>query len=168
MSQLSLPDALEQVLCGARARLCGAFDEALEVVEAVRVLASEPEVPGRLAEPTRNRREVARLIAGVAPERVRVGRPVRAREELSVEQRDGRGRRSREDFVVAAEEARAVGVDARQQTPPLPEAEVDHDGRGRIGAGCRGLRREHDLYVRQGRIARVAGAVASERGERLV
>src|SRR5262245_64460208 len=112
MSQLPLPDALEQVLGGARTRLCCAFDEALEVVEAVRVLAREREVPCRLAEPTLHRREVAWLIAGVASEHVRVGRPVCAREELSVEQRDGSGRRSREDFVVAVEEARAVGINA--------------------------------------------------------
>src|SRR5262249_56234761 len=75
-SQLPLPDTLEQVLGGARARLCGAFDEALEVVEAVRVLAREREVPCRLAKPTLHRREVAWLIAGEAPERVRAGAPV--------------------------------------------------------------------------------------------
>ena len=47
-----------------------AFDEPLKIVKAVGVLARERQIPGRLAEPTLHRGEVAGLIAGVAPQRV--------------------------------------------------------------------------------------------------
>src|SRR5262245_15077605 len=138
-SWLPLPNPLDEVLGGTGARLCGTFDEALEIVEAVRVLARERQISRRLAEPALHRGEVARLVAGVAPERVRVGWPVRARKERAVEERHSRGGRPREDRVAVAEETCPVGIDVGEVPPTLAETVVDHHGLGPVGTGRRRL-----------------------------
>jgi hypothetical protein len=92
---------------------------------------------------------------------------VRAREELAVKKRRGRGPGSGEDKVVSPEEAHPVGVDGREAAAALAEAVVDDDGLLRVRAGRPRLRWERHLHVRQRRIGRVGGPVATECVERL-
>ena len=103
-----MPDPIEKILGGADARFGRAFNKALEIMEAVGVLARERQVPGRLAKPTFHRSEVARLVAGVAPQHVGLGGPVCPREELTIEEWYGCSRRPGKDVVVPAKKAHSV------------------------------------------------------------
>src|SRR5262245_42100515 len=137
-------------------------------MEAVGVLPCKREVPDRLAKPAFHRGEVARLVAGVAPQRVWLGGPVRPRKELTIEEWHGGSRRTGENIVVSSKKARSVWVDAREKATALTEAVVDDDGRHRIRTRRRGLRRERHLHVRQQRIGRVSGSVPAEYGKRMI
>src|SRR5262245_53431575 len=90
------------------------------------------------------------------------------REDLTIEKRYGRSRGARKDLIVPAKKAQAVRVEAREKPAAFAEAVVDDNRRHRIRAGRRRLGGKGHLHVREERVTRVRGAIASEFAKHLV